>query len=100
MFILERYDQLKSIIQEFLRRPERFAAKNFAPNSTATTKVTFTPRTNGEKIGLTITGLNYIYISVEKKTECSFVSQTIVKDAAAFLFRIGFELSEQNFQFV
>ncbi|MDQ3062095.1 MAG: glycoside hydrolase 43 family protein [Acidobacteriota bacterium] len=52
-----------------------------APNFTATTKVTFTPRTDGEKTGLIITGLDYAYVSVEKRPEGLFVSQTIVKDA-------------------
>ena len=52
-----------------------------APNFTATTKVTFTPRGDGEKTGLMIAGLDYAYISVEKKPEGLFVSQTVVKDA-------------------
>ena len=52
-----------------------------APAFTATAKVTFTPRTDDEKTGLIVTGLDYAYISVKKKPEGLFISQTIVKDA-------------------
>jgi beta-xylosidase len=61
--------------------PNLLLQKFPAPYFTATTKVTFTPRTDGEKTGLIITGLDYAYVSVEKKHEGLFISQTTVKDA-------------------
>jgi len=61
--------------------PNLLLQKFPAPNFTATTKVTFTPRTDGEKTGLIVTGLDYAYVAVEKKSEGLFISQTIVKDA-------------------
>ena len=65
----------------FWNAPNLLLQKFPAPNFTATTKVTFTARTDGEKTGLIVTGLDYAYISVEKKPEGLFVSQTVVKDA-------------------
>ena len=52
-----------------------------APEFTATTRVTFTPRTDDEETGLIVMGLDYAYVSVTKKPEGLFVAQTIVKDA-------------------
>ena len=41
----------------------------------------FTPRTDDEETGLIVMGLDYAYVSVTKKAEGLFVTQTIVKDA-------------------
>jgi beta-xylosidase len=73
--------ELPDNFRNFWDVPNVLLQKFPAPNFTATTKLTFTPRTDGEKTGLIITGLDYAYISVEKRLEGLFVSQTIVKDA-------------------
>ncbi len=56
---------------------QKFPAEQF----TATTKITFTPRTDEEETGLVVMGLDYAYVSVKKKPAGLFVSQTVVKDA-------------------
>jgi beta-xylosidase len=61
--------------------PNILAQKFPAPKFTATTKVTFTARTDEEKTGLIVTGLDYAYISVKRKGEGLYVSQTVCKDA-------------------
>src|SRR3989440_1990525 len=61
--------------------PNLLLQKFPAPEFTATTKVTFTPRTDDEEIGLIIMGLDYAYLSVKKKPEGLLISQTVVKDA-------------------
>src|SRR5207253_10570706 len=52
-----------------------------APEFTATTKLTFTPRTEGEKTGLVVMGADYAYVSVKSVREGLAVSQTVCKDA-------------------
>ena len=52
-----------------------------APEFTATTKLTFTPRTEGERTGLVVMGADYAYISVKSVREGLVVSQTVCKDA-------------------
>jgi len=61
--------------------PNLLLQKFPAPEFTATTKVKFTPRTDDEETGLIVMGLDYAYLSVKKKAEGLFVSQTLVKDA-------------------
>lgn len=61
--------------------PNLLLQKFPAPEFTATTKLTFTPRTDGEETGLIVMGLDYAYLSVKKKPDGLFVSQTITKDA-------------------
>jgi beta-xylosidase len=56
---------------------QKFPAAEF----TATTKINFTPRTDDEETGLIVMGLDYAYVSVRKKPEGLFVSQTVGKDA-------------------
>ncbi len=56
---------------------QKFPASEFA----ATTKITFTPRVDGEKTGLIVMGLDYAYLSVQRKADKLFVSQTVCKDA-------------------
>ena len=56
---------------------QKFPAEEF----TATTKLTFTPRTDEEETGLIVMGLDYAYVSVKKKPAGLFVSQTVVKHA-------------------
>jgi beta-xylosidase len=67
--------------KNFWQVPNLLMQKFPAPKFTATTKVTFTPRTDDEKTGLIVTGLDYAYISVKKTPDGLFISQTICKDA-------------------
>lgn len=52
-----------------------------APEFTVTTKVTSTARTDDEKTGLIVMGLDYSYLSVKKRADGLYISQTICKDA-------------------
>jgi beta-xylosidase len=61
--------------------PNLLLQKFPAPEFTATTKITFTPRTDDEETGLIVMGLDYAYVSVRKKPEGLFVSQTVGKEA-------------------
>jgi beta-xylosidase len=61
--------------------PNLLLQKFPAPEFTVTTKVTYTPRSEDEKAGLIVMGLDYAYISVKKKADGLYVSQTICKDA-------------------
>ncbi len=56
---------------------QKFPAQAF----TATTKVTFTARNDGERTGLIIMGLDYAYLSAQKKSDGLYISQTICQDA-------------------
>jgi beta-xylosidase len=61
--------------------PNLLLQKFPAPAFTATTKVTFIARTDGERTGLIVMGLDYAYISVTKRADGLYVSQTVCKDA-------------------
>jgi beta-xylosidase len=61
--------------------PNLLLQKFPAPEFTITTKVTFTPRTDDEKTGLIVMGLDYAYLSVKKRPDGLYVSQTVCKDA-------------------
>lgn len=61
--------------------PNLLLQKFPAPEFIATTKVTFTPRGEDEKTGLIVMGLDYAYVSVKKRPDGLYVSQTICKDA-------------------
>ncbi|HTD24647.1 MAG TPA: glycoside hydrolase 43 family protein [Terriglobales bacterium] len=61
--------------------PNLLLQKFPGPEFTVITKVTFTPGADGEKIGLIIMGMDYAYVSVEKRTEGLLISQAICKDA-------------------
>jgi beta-xylosidase len=61
--------------------PNLLTQKFPAPNFTATTKITFTPRTDNEETGLIITGLDYAYISLKKTAKGLVISQTTCLDA-------------------
>jgi beta-xylosidase len=61
--------------------PSLLLQKFPAPEFTATTKLTFTPRTDDEKTGLLVMGMDYAYLSVRKRPEGLFVSQVVCKDA-------------------
>jgi beta-xylosidase len=61
--------------------PNLLLQKFPAPEFTATTKLTFTARTDDEEAGLIVMGLDYTYISAKKKADRLFISQTITRDA-------------------
>jgi beta-xylosidase len=61
--------------------PNLLLQKFPAPEFTVTTKVTFRARTDDEKTGLIVMGLDYAYISVREKAGRLYVSQTVCKDA-------------------
>lgn len=56
---------------------QKFPAEEF----TATTKMTFNARFEGEQTGLLIMGLDYSYLKVQQKNNELFVSQVICKNA-------------------
>ncbi|HEX3083021.1 MAG TPA: glycoside hydrolase 43 family protein [Pyrinomonadaceae bacterium] len=56
---------------------QKFPAAEF----TATTKLTFTPRADNEKTGLVVMGLDYAYLSIQRKAGDILVAQTVCKDA-------------------
>ena len=61
--------------------PNLLLQKFPAPSFTATAKVTFTPMNNGERTGLIVMGLDYAYISVEKKQDGLYISQIVCQNA-------------------
>jgi beta-xylosidase len=61
--------------------PNLLLQKFPAPEFTATTKLTFTPRTDDERTGLLVMGMDYAYLSVGKRPEGLSVSQVVCKDA-------------------
>jgi beta-xylosidase len=61
--------------------PNLLLQKFPAPEFTATTKLKFTPRAEGDEVGLIVTGLDYSFISLRKKADGLYVSQTVAKDA-------------------
>lgn len=68
-------------LRNFWDVPNLLLQKFPAPEFTVTTRLTFTPRTDGEETGLIVMGLDYAYVSVKQKPEGLFVSQTITRDA-------------------
>jgi beta-xylosidase len=56
---------------------QKFPAEEF----TATTKVTLTPRFEGEKFALVVMGIDYSYIGVTNKSGKLYVAQSTAKDA-------------------
>ena len=61
--------------------PNLLLQKFPAPEFNATTKLTLTPRADNEKAGLIVMGLDYAYLSIQKKGGATYVSQTTCKDA-------------------
>ncbi|NWJ53248.1 MAG: glycosyl hydrolase 43 family protein, partial [Bacteroidetes bacterium] len=62
--------------------PNLLLQKFPAPEFMVTTKITFNPLNNNEKVGLIVMGLDYSYISVRKGDDGLSVSQTICLDAS------------------
>ncbi|MBI9039898.1 glycoside hydrolase 43 family protein [Lutibacter sp.] len=69
---------------------QKFPAEEF----TVTTKVTFNARSDGEKIGLLIMGLDYSFLSVQKQNGELYISQVICKNAD----NNGVELESKSFK--
>jgi len=67
--------------QNFWDVPNLLLQKFPGPGFTATTKITFTPRAEGEKTGLIVMGLDYAYLSIKKTQNGLAISQTICKNA-------------------
>ncbi len=65
----------------FWQVPNLLTQKFPAPNFTASTKFTFTPRTDDEETGIIVTGIDYSYLSVKKTPQGLVVSQTKCIDA-------------------
>ena len=61
--------------------PNLLLQKFPAPAFTVTTKLTFKPGSEGEKVGLIVMGLDYAYISVKQQEGKVCISQTICTDA-------------------
>jgi beta-xylosidase len=61
--------------------PNILTQKFPAPNFTATTKLTFTTRTNDEEVGLIITGIDYAYISLKQTPQGLVIGQASCIDA-------------------
>ena len=61
--------------------PNLLTQKFPAPDFTATTKFTFTPRTDDEETGLIIAGIDYAYISVKKTAQGLVIANTKCIDA-------------------
>jgi hypothetical protein len=62
--------------------PNLLLQKFPAPEFMSTTKITFNPLNNNERVGLIVMGLDYSYISVKKSDDGLSVSQTICLDAS------------------
>ena len=56
---------------------QKFPAEEFM----ATTKFRFTPKTDGEKFGLVVMGMNYTHIAITKKADGVYISYTSCMEA-------------------
>ena len=63
--------------------PNLLLQKFPAPEFTATTKLTFTPRAEDDEVGLVVMGLDYASISARWRSNQLLVAQTVVIDAEA-----------------
>jgi beta-xylosidase len=61
--------------------PNLLLQKFPAPEFTATAKLTFTAMVNEDQAGLIVMGTDYAYVSVRRKPNGLWVSQTVCKDA-------------------
>lgn len=68
--------------KNFWNVPNLLLQKFPAPEFTVTTKVTFTPRADGEKTGLVVMGQDYAYVSLQKTPGGLVIAQSICKNAA------------------
>lgn len=73
--------QLPDGFKNYWDVPNLLLQKLPAPSFTTTTKFTFHPNMNGEKVGLMIMGKSYSYLSLTKKEKGLYLSQSICKNA-------------------
>jgi len=73
--------QLPDSIKNYWDVPNLLMQKFPAEEFTATTKLSFKPRMDGERTGLIIHGADYAYISVVKKADGNYISFSICKSA-------------------
>jgi beta-xylosidase len=77
MFSVQTPDGYKNLLDLGNLLLQKFPAEEF----TATTKVTLSPRFEGEKFGLVVMGYDYSYVGVTNKGGQLYVAQATVKDA-------------------
>jgi len=73
--------QLPDSIKNYWDVPNLLMQKFPAGEFMATTKLSFKPRLDGEKIGIIIHGTDYAYLSLIKKTEGNYISFSSCKNA-------------------
>ncbi len=73
--------QLPDSIKNYWDVPNLLAQKFPADEFMATTKLSFSPRLNGEKAGLIIHGADYAYVSIIKKQDGNYISFSSCKNA-------------------
>ena len=73
--------QLPEGYKNLWQLPNLLLQKLPAETFTATTKLTFTPRVEGEKVGLVMTGLDYAYISLTNQNGQLQLSQSVCAKA-------------------
>ncbi len=61
--------------------PNLLLQKFPAPEFTATTKINFTARNDGERAGLIVMGTDYAYVSVRKQQDGLYISQAVCMNA-------------------
>ena len=77
MFCIPKPENDKNIYNVNNLLLQKFPSDTFK----ATTKMTFNPLFDGEKVGLLVMGLDYSYIKIEQKNGKLFISQVICKNA-------------------
>jgi len=77
MFSVFKADSIKSAWDLPNILAQKFPAETFM----ATTKLSFKPRLDGEKVGLIVHGADYAYISLVKKADGNYVSFSICREA-------------------
>jgi beta-xylosidase len=65
----------------FWEVPNLFMQKFPAEEFTATTKLAFTAKENGDRVGLIVMGWDYSYISLVRKEDCFVLEQSVCKNA-------------------
>ena len=91
---------LANSARNFWEVPNLLLQKFPAPSFTATAKINFTARNDGERAGLIIMGTDYAYVSVRKQLGVLYVSQTVCLSAdkgAAEVETSGVKLNQTGF---
>ncbi|GAB3315224.1 glycoside hydrolase 43 family protein [Hymenobacter humi] len=80
---------LPTNFKNYWQVPNLLLEKVPAETFTATTKLTFVPRADGEKVGLMMMGLDYAYVSVTSQNGQWRVAQSICRDADKLTLETG-----------